>query len=312
MDLFSIMLAKLVPLYFIIVLGYFIGRFFDINRETVAKLLIYIIAPIVVFNGMFKAQVSVATLMLPFIFCGISCILCSSFYYFLKYVQFPAAEKNIIAFTSGNANSGYFGLPVAIAIFGNDVAPLAVLLGLGVLLYESTLGLFIIAKGNYSTKDSIKHVLKLPNIYAGIAGLIANILHVKLGSNYTMLVNNFLGAYSVLGMLLIGLSLSSIKHFCFDYKFNLIVFLAKFIAWPVLVLCLISFINYCLPHFFSSTLIGVMLLMSVVPLAANTIVYAIFFGMPPEKPALAVSLSTLWALVYIPLVMMLFQATIIV
>jgi len=307
MSPFLTLLLKLIPLYLVIMLGYLMGRFSDINRETIAKILIYIIAPIVVFNGAFKAQISTVTLLLPFIFFGIGCVLCGSFYYIAKRVGFSGAEKNIISFTSGTANTGYFGLPVAIAIFGNDIAPIAILLGLGTLLYESTLGFFVLAKGHYSTKDSFKRILKLPNIYAYLIGLSANVLHIHLGDNYATLASSFLGSYSVLGMLLIGLALPNIGKFCFDYKFNLLIFFIKFIAWPLLTLSIISLINYWLPHFFSPVLIGVMLLLSVVPLAANTVAYTVFLKILPEKTALTVLLSTLWSLIYIPLVILLVQ-----
>ena len=49
------------------------------------------------------------------------------------------------------------------------------------------------------------------------------------------------------------------------------------------------------------------MLMSSVPLAVNTIAYAVFFGLHPEKIALAVSLSTLWSIIYIPLIILLFK-----
>ena len=307
MALFFAFLAKIAPFYFIIIIGYLVGRFVDINRETVAKILIYTVAPVVIFNGMFIAKISTATLVLPFVFFGIGSSLCAGFYCVSKYINLPDAEKRIITFASGTANTGYFGLPIAIVIFGHDVIPVVVLLGIGTILYESTIGFFIIAKGCYSTKNSLKHLAKLPNIYACIAGLVFNVLHINLGGGYSFIANSFLSSYLVLGMLLIGLGISNIKKLNFDYRFNLILFFIKFIAWPVLTLAFIAVTNYLMPGFFSSTLMSIMFFMSVVPLATNTIVYTTFFNLHPEKTALVVLLSTLWSIFYIPVMIILFQ-----
>lgn len=307
MALFLILLAKIAPLYFIILVGYLVGRFVDINRETIAKILIYTLAPVVIFNGTFTAKISIATLALPFVFLGIGSSLCAGFYCISKYISLPDAEKRIIAFASGTANTGYFGLPVAIAIFGHDIIPIAVLSSLGTVLFESTIGFFIMAKGSCSTKNSLKRLAKLPNIYACIAGLVFNLLHINLGSSYAFIANSFLNSYLVLGMLLIGLGISNISKIKFDYRFNLILFFIKFIAWPALTLLFITIANYLVPGFFSSTLMSVMLFMSIVPLATNTIVYTTFFNLYPEKTALVVLLSTLWSIIYIPIMIALFH-----
>ncbi len=50
----------------------------------------------------------------------------------------------------------------------------------------------------------------------------------------------------------------------------------------------------------------VMILMSIVPLAANTVAFATELKAQPEKASVAVLLSTLFALFYIPLIASLF------
>jgi hypothetical protein len=49
-----------------------------------------------------------------------------------------------------------------------------------------------------------------------------------------------------------------------------------------------------------------LLLLSFVPMAANTVVIANLLGVRPEKAAIAVFLSTLAALLYVPLMVSLF------
>jgi len=73
-------------------------------------------------------------------------------------------SRNILAFTAGTGNTGYFGLPVAMVLFNSEQVGLVVLSILGFVLYENSLGFFITARGNHTVKESLMKVLKLPTI----------------------------------------------------------------------------------------------------------------------------------------------------
>lgn len=301
---FLTLVLKILPLYVLIVLGYIAGRYLKASKETVARLLIYIIAPAVVFNSVFTTPLAANILSLPFFFFVLCCSLCLGTYAWAKYI-WSDATKNILAFTAGCGNTGYFGLPVAIALFGPESAGLVILSVLGVILYENSLGFFITARGHHTVKESIIRVLKLPTMYAFIVALALNLLGIRFGQAYTDFALLFRGAYTVLGMMLIGLGLSSISNFKFDFKFVAATFLAKFIIWPLIVLAIIS-IDKASFGFFTEQIYKVMILMSIVPLAANTVAFATELNAHPEKASFAVLLSTVFALFYIPLFSLVF------
>jgi predicted permease len=226
--------------------------------------------------------------------------MCLSFYW-IAHFFWKDSTKNILAFTAGAGNTGYFGIPVALALFNDNVLGLVVLSVLGFVLYENSIGFFIIAKGHHTMNEALLKVVKLPTIYAFFLGLIVNLMSMHLGSIYADAVTNFKGAYTILGMLLIGLGLSGITALKFDFKFIGITFLAKFIIWPLLIVAVII-IDKLTFKLFDASIEKVMILMSIVPLAANTVVYATQLKAQPEKASLAVFLSTLFALIYIPLI----------
>lgn len=303
MQVFFTLLAKIIPLYSIIALGYFLGKHKAINNKTIATLLIYVLVPLIVFDGAARANLELGTISLPFLFFILSCIICLIFYAISSFI-WPGSEKNLIAYTAGTGNTGYFGLPVAIAIFGEHTVPLMVMAMFGLLIYEASLGFFIMSRGNFSVKNSLMRVIKLPTIYAFALGLLVNMAHIKLGLNYNNLMNNFRGAYSVLGMMLIGLGIGANKKLQFDIKFIAVTFFAKFAVWPLLIL-LIIFADKFFLHIYNQQIYEVMLLLSIVPLASNTVAFSMILKLHPEKAALAVLLSTLFALLYIPLMIML-------
>lgn len=300
MELFLLLLTKILPLYLIIFAGFLAGRKLKVNREAVASLLIYVIAPVVVFNGVYRTKVTISTLLLPLVIFLVCCTLAVIFYKIAKHL-WKDSTKNILGFTTGAGNVGYFGLPVALAVFGESAYSTAVLIILGVILYENTLGFFITARGNFTVSQSLHKLAKLPTVYAYITALVVSFLHITLGPIYADTVSNFTGAYIVLGMMLIGLAVSSVKSLSVDLKFMAVAFTAKFLFWPLLILAVIA-LDTSLLHLFSQEVHRVMLLMSSVPLAANTVAYATALDIPPEKAAVAVTVSTLLALFYIPLV----------
>lgn len=304
MLIFLTLIAKIIPLYFLIALGFVAGKYLQASKETVARLLIYIIAPAVIFNSVFTTPIAANVLSLPVLFFVLCCLICLVTFIISKHI-WSDATKNILAFTAGTGNTGYFGLPVAIALFGADIAGLVVISTLGFVLYENSLGFFITARGHHSIKESVTRVLKLPTIYAFVIALILNILGIKLGQAYTDFALLFRGAYTVLGMMLIGLGLANISKFKFDFKFVTASFVAKFVVWPIIIFAIIA-LDKTFFGFFTDQIHKVMILMSIVPLAANTVAYATELNAHPEKASFAVLLSTLFALFYIPLIAVMF------
>lgn len=301
MAVFWTLFLKLIPLYLMIALGFIAGRFLDVKKESVAKLLIYILVPFVVFYGTIRTELTTSLLLLPVLFMAICSVLALVFWNIGKFIWPPNDNtRNLLGFTAGSANTGYFGIPAALLIFGDEALGPIILCMLGYIVYECGLGFFIIARGNYSVKESFYKLIKLPAIYGFILGLAANLLHIQTGQIITGALESFKNAYSVLGMMMIGVGLAAARLDSFDFKLIGASFFAKFIVWPLVVGGLILLDKNFL-HLYGPLVRSVMFLMAIVPLAANTVTFATELKVQPEKAAVAVLLSTLFALFYIPL-----------
>ncbi|OGJ49233.1 hypothetical protein A2229_03885 [Candidatus Peregrinibacteria bacterium RIFOXYA2_FULL_33_7] len=305
MTVFTTILIKLIPLYLMILLGYIGAKKLKAQKETIAKLLIYIIAPAVIFYGTYTVEINFANLSLPILFFALCCLIALLFLAIGTLVFKQDSTKNILAFTAGTGNTGYFGLPVVLTLFGDQAFSLAVLSILGFLLYENSLGFFLTAKGNHTVKESVMKVIKLPTVYAFFIGLIFNYLNVNLGDIAVTTIESFKGAYTLLGMMIIGMGLSTVKIHHVDLKFITLSFLAKFIFWPAVILSII-FLDKSFIHAYNQSIYNILILMAIVPLAANTVALATELKVHPDKAALAVIISTLFALFYIPLMTSLF------
>ncbi len=301
MHTFFVLLGKIIPLYAIIIAGYIASKLLRIDSKAIATLLIYIIVPVVVFNGSSHTALKANILALPLMFYLLASISCGIFYVLGRFV-WKGSEKNVLAYGAGTGNTGYFGLPVAIALFGNQIVPIMVVSIFGFFIYESTIGLFTALKGKFTFKDSINRLIRLPAIYAFVIGIIVNILGFKFNTDVNAMLDRFNSAYSILGMMIIGMGVAQITAFEFDGKFIGMAFFAKFVSWPILVGAIVI-IDKLTFHFFTPQIYSIMLLISVVPMSANSVAYATLFKIHPEKVALAVILSAVFALIYVPLVL---------
>lgn len=305
MTIFITILLKLIPLYLMIVLGFIGAKVLKVQKETIAKLLIYIIAPAVIFYGTYTAEINFANLSLPVLFFCLASTMALIFLMIGNIVFKKDSTKNILAFTAGTGNTGYFGLPVISAVLGEQAFSLAALSILGFVLYENSVGFFLTANGNHTAKESLWKVIKLPTIYAFFVGLLLNLLGIHLGDIAVTMIGHFKGAYTLLGMMIIGMGLATVSMSEIDYKFISLSFLAKFISWPLIIFGIIASDKYLL-HIYNPSIYNVITIMAIVPLAANTVAVATELKVHPNKAALAVLLSTFFALFYIPLIVSLF------
>jgi predicted permease len=107
----------------------------------------------------------------------------------------------------------------------------------------------------------------------------------------------------LIGMGLIGLNLK--KGEDLDIRFFSILFFLKFLFWPFAILGMI-YIDQNFMHLLNPDLYKVMFLFSIVPLAGNSVTLAVLLNAKPEKTSLAVIISTLISIVYIPFVLLLY------
>lgn len=301
MDYFSGLLLKIIPLYLLIAIGYAASKNKAIHKGTVSSLLIYVLAPVVVFHGVVQMELKPELLTLPFLMFGL-CSIGAVTFFFIGKLFWKDAHKNILAFAASQGNAGYFGIPVAISMFGEEILGIYVFLWLGSYVFGFTGGYLVFANGNNTFRESLKKFLKVPVMYAFLAAVLFNYFNVSLGESVFNVTEKFTGAYIILGMMIIGLNLSNMQKGSLDLTFMILALASRFVFWPVLAFSVI-FLDKNFWHIYNETIHQLILLISIVPIAADTVAFATEFKIYPQKAALTVFISTLVALVYIPTVL---------
>jgi len=282
-------------LIFITGLGWVAGSLLRLGAKDISLLLVYIVAPFVIFLAILQSPAdwsyfaySAGALLTA------SLAACAA--YALGRLLWRDGRANLFAFAGGTGNTGYFALPLVFALFDEKQTAIAVFIIIGINLYEFTVGYFITARGTLDTRKSLISIIKLPIIYAALAGILCKSLNLIPGEAVLSSLENFKGAYSILGMMVIGITFSSRSRFELDWGFLLATLGWKHLVYP---LAGLSVFYYLLP--IPAEALPVIALMLATPMAANTVVIANALAVHPKKAATSVMLSTLLALISVPL-----------
>jgi len=305
MNLFLILLFKILPLYINVLLGFLASRFLGVERNSIAVLLIYVIGPIVVFSATISVEIDFAVAFLPIFLYLFSSSIAFAMLYLAK-DRWSDPTGNILAFTAGTGNTGYFGIPLAMIFFDTDLANIYIFTVLSSLLYENTTGFYVTSKGNYTARESLKKIIKLPILHAFVLGLVCNLMDIGLPQTLLAYSDQFKGAYGILGMMMLGMGLHGFQmEKDLDLRFITAAFVMKFLFWPLSIWGFILLDNTVF-HLLNEDLHKVLILFAIVPLAGNSVSLAVLLHTKPEKMSLAVFLSTVLSTIFIPTILYLY------
>lgn len=299
MVLFSLVFFKVLSALLSVVVGFFAGRTSNINKDSVASLLFYFIAPIVFFSIPTSASLKIDDLtitMISFLIC--SALGLASFWFYGKIWQ--DGHRNLLALSSGTGNSGYVVLPIATSIFDEKTLSIYALAIIGVSIYEASLGYYFCARSVSSIRESVIRVARLPILNAFFFGCAMSLAGFRLPDFLGDFVVSIKATFSVLGMIMVGLGISSIREFKVDIKFTAAAFFSKFVVLPLAFNIFIVMDKYIF-GWYDSNYYDALQLLSVAPLATNIIVISSLYKIYPEKAAAAVLLSLIFVLFYMPL-----------
>ncbi len=298
-DLVQLLIANIIPLYILIALGFVAGKWLDVNLPSMATVAIYILAPIVNFGAMAQMTFTPEYLALPIIiFIGSVTIGTISYKTTQKLRKNNTA--NLVGMASVTGNTMYFGLPVILALLGPEWVGVYALLNLGTFLNEVGLGYFFGARGEATVKGAALKVLKFPVIHAIWLGLLYNFSGLSLPSAFVQYWNYTIGAWVLIGMMIIGIALSKQSRLDVDLKLLANLFVPKFIIWPLFTFAIILADIYYFQAF-GQEIYMMVAIIGAVPLAGNLVAYASNFNLQPERAAAAVLISTILAFITVPL-----------
>jgi predicted permease len=210
----------------------------------------------------------------------------------------PEEIRKVLKFITVFSNCGFMGFPVLESIFGSKgvfygalyVIPFNVLaLSYGVLVFTGK-----------SDKDTIKKILTHPVILSVGVGMVLFLLQIKLPDPISRAITMLGSMTSPLSMLIVGSLLAAIPfREMFGGKAVYIGSAVRLIILPLIIYGLLLLLQ--LPK----DVFRVCVILSAMPAAANTAIFAERFGGDAMLSSRLVSISTIFSIFTIPLILML-------
>lgn len=285
------MFYSILGVYSFVLVGFGLKRLFkeQIQERTFVLLSVYFLQPILVFWGLSTKPLDTTSMMVPIWFwvgIAISFLLGALV---AKLFFKDTKTQSVVTASAIIGNTGNLGIPIAIAVFGEESIVYTSLIVLANTLVLQTIGVFLYSRGQYSLKDSLKNILKLPVIWVALLALICNLSKIQIEPNIFRALE--MGAYTALTIQLItfGIFIHHVKLKNLNLKLLLHVNVLKFIFIPIALFPL--FLSLDLPPLIT----GVLLLELSVPMAINNVNYASLYYC---KPVEVTSLVLVTSLVY--------------
>jgi len=189
-------------------------------------------------------------------------------------------------------NTGNIGIPLGIALFGQESVIYTTLINVANVFVVYIIGVYIYSRGSFSIKDSLFNIVKIPIIPASIIAILINIYEIPLNSEIQEFFK--MGAYAgiVLQLFLLGTFLQGIRIKELHPKLMLGTLSQKFVIVPLATALILSFTDLSL------FVQGIIFMEMMVPLAVANINLASLYDCKPKDVTTLILLSTL---IFIPL-----------
>lgn len=285
----SSILFSILAIYIFIVLGFVAKMSFKerIDEKTITIISVYFLQVFLTFWGLLIRPVDVTLLFAPSIYLFIIILVLFISAFVAKRLFKDKKEYSIAIIAAVIGNTGNLGIPLNIAIFGEESIPYVTVINLMNVIIVYTVGVYYYSRGTFDIKASLINIVKLPFLWAA-AFAIALSMYGYMPSEIIM-KTLMMGAYAsiVMQLFLFGIYLYGTKINEISKKLTLWVMSVKFILLPALAFLVLYFSEL------DSMIKGIIFIELLVPLAIANVNFASLYDCKPKVVTALVFISSI-------------------
>ena len=301
----NIVIEQVLVLFLVILVGFIVKKRSMINDEVSQKLsdlLLYVTMPSMIIVS-FHVEFSVQMLRdagIIFVL-GIAAHVFSIILGKLLFYKFPGNINRIMRFGVVFSNCAFMGFPVIDGLFGRDGIFFAsmYIAVFHIFIWTYGIGLF---SGGIDLKDTKKMFKSLinPGILSVAAGLIIFLLQIKLPNPLYQALDMVGGMTTPISMIVVGALLA-------DADFKKVIFKWHLYYGVLVRLLLIPLLVFLVFRLFAAPpmLLGITVVLTAMPMAVNTAIFAEKYGGDAELASQYIVLSTALSIITIPAIILL-------
>ena len=259
----------------------------QIDEKSLVLISLYFLQPIMIFWGLTKEPINYEFILstIFFIFCMASTLLLMLLY--SKFIFSSKTDENIFLATALIGNTGNLGIPLGIALFGEQSVPYTSIINIANIFFMYTISIYFFAREQFNFKQSLKSIFKIPVIWFALLALAVNYYEIPIPKEFDFALE--MGAYTSLTLQLIifGTYLYSVKIKTIPSKLSLQISFVKHILLPIIgILIIISFTNL------NSMVASILIMELMMPLAVNNVNFSVIYNTKPTDVAATILVSS--------------------
>jgi hypothetical protein len=282
----GLFLNVILPIMAVFASGFILQRFRWLSVQSLSAVSLYIFSPALVFVTLYEAEfdrgyivILVYMFVLFYVMVFINKILAKVF-------KWPQNIESAAILSTGFMNSGNYGLPVVLFSVGQAALPYSVFIMVVQALQNNFFGVYYASRSKSGVKQAFINVLKMPTTYAAILAFTAQIVSVQIPESIHSALAMVGDAAIPVMMVMLGMQLASIT----GLKLNWQVILSS-VTLKMLIAPLIGFLFVLLVDV-DPIIATVIIIISAMPTAATTTMYAIEFDTEPDLVSSITFIST--------------------
>lgn len=284
----SSIIYSILGIYIFIVMGYVAKMSFKdaIDDKTITLINVYFLQVFLTFWGLLVRPVDITLLYAPSIYLVIVAIVLLVSALLAKKNFKDNKEYSIASVAAIIGNTGNLGIPLGIAIFGEESIPYTTVVNLVNVFVVFTVGVYFYSRGSFDVATSLKNIVKLPILWA--AGVAITLSAYGYKPSEVVMNTLMMGAYAsmtmqlfLFGLYLYGTQIKEISR-------NLVIWVMsfKFLILPALTFAVLYFIEL------DSMIKGVIFIELMMPLAIANVNFASLYDCKPRVVTALVFISS--------------------
>ncbi len=276
-------------IYIFIVVGYTAKHLFKekIDQKSFNLLSVYFLQVFLTFWGLLQRPIDTELLLAPLIYLAITALTLIITFILAHKLFTDTKEQSIATVAALIGNTGNLGIPLGIAIFGTESIPFTTLINLMNVFVVYTLGVFFYSRGDFSIKESLKNIFKLPVLWFAIFALTLNANKVTLPTEVMSALQ--MGAYAsmVIQLVILGMYLHEVKLKELNQKLLVYVNGMKFLFIPLITFLVLQWTT------FTPMVKGIIFIELLMPLAVANVNLGSLYNCRPKDITALIFISSL-------------------
>ncbi|PIC85412.1 transporter [Sporosarcina sp. P20a] len=281
----------ILPIISVFIVGFILQRVKGLHIKSISSLSIYILSPALVFSSLYKADfnASYMTILIYMFALFYAMVLLNKI--MAKIFKWNKKVESASILATGFMNSGNYGLPVVLFSLGEKALPYAIFIMVIQSLQNNFFGVYYASRSTSGIGRSIKMVFKMPTTYAAIFAFVFQYFHITVPESIMSTTSMVGDAAIPVMMIMLGMQLGSVIRKKPNWQVVISGVVLKMVIAPILAFIFVLFVGM-------DPLVGtVLIIISAMPTAATTTMYAIEFDTEPELVSMITLISTLLSIV---------------